>query len=110
MRLTLLDVRQLAAYTYRPADNRFFNPATGGFETPFVPFTHLVPLVATAMPGTPAGRTISADTGQIADRTDVVTVICTTTGTGNTIAWVADVDVIPGPPFEFTVRGGWVGH
>ena len=107
MRITLLDSRQLAVFIYSPTLNRYYNASTGGFETPFNPQAHLLPMVAPEVATAPAGGLLSVDTGTISERTDLVTVVCTTTGSGTTLAWAANVDCVQGPPLELPVRYAW---
>ena len=75
--------------------------------TPFVAANHLVPQVPTGFLQGPAATLISSIVPGITEWVDVVTITCTTTGVGATIAWVADVDITQGPPIQLPMRNAW---
>ena len=104
MRYGTLDTRSLAVYSVNVAAKTFYNPTTGSWDA-VLTAANLVPLVGGFPPLGPSATLITAQTGSVGERTDVVTVVCTTsTNTVGALVWVADVSVVMGPPSELAVQ------
>lgn len=95
MKIVISDNRFLGAVVQR-SDATYWNPKTGGYETPFDPTKHVIPFVAVDAT-VPAFATVqSADIGnELMQRHDVVALAVTLDKT--TGAPTSAVDVFPQP-------------
>jgi hypothetical protein len=106
MRITMADTRTLAVAIIQPANDKFYNYTTGGWEQPFNAANHLKPLTPLeASPSVFAGILTADVSGIMVERSDVAAVVLTVDPTGNPIAAV-DVWTLPYPVPDPT-RGGW---
>ena len=106
MRITMADTRVLAVAITQPANDKFYNFVTGGWEQPFNPATHLRPLKPLETAPSVFSGILTADVSDVMiERSDVAAVVMTVDNTGIPIAAV-DVWTLPYPVADPT-RGGW---
>lgn len=106
MRITMADTRTLAVAIIQPANDKFYNYTTGGWEQPFNASNHLKMLTPMeASPSIFSGILTVDVSGVMIERSDVAAVLMTVDVTGTPIATV-DVWTLPYPVPDAT-RGGW---
>jgi hypothetical protein len=106
MRITMADTRTPAVAIIQPANVKFYNDTTGGWEQPFNAANHpkaLTPL--DAAPSVFSGILTADVSGVMVERSDVAAVVMTVDPSGNPIATI-DVWTLPYPVADPT-RGGW---